>query len=719
MPKITTSQRRIASVLFVVSYFLLHQPLFADSTDQSSKTPNVYATLARVHVPSLAKQEAKENEINQERAAHNAEQLNQAAQNRQTTLDKIEVSALGNVEALKLLYTMFQNHGCQSTATLPEATLHDLEILCGPSADPEHHLFKKIDYTVTNAGKIELQKMLVQPATNIATLQARQAAIKELIANEQLFNEAEKYLAQIKANEAELVSFWKNMDEATAKFFEQAYFGKFCWIDFSWLNKSSTALGAMSLWKLFLANMYATIQAPLKYAAFKTFFGVGTIALAKWLVPDDKRLANMQIPPLTSTFWYDFKNIYSQPLAQTVTTYNGTTFESFVIDTKANPYAIKIAAGILLVTLFFTFFNLRSSINEARSFNTISNMIQQKMIAAATCVNAARSLTDLIAKNPVLAAGIPVCSAAPSNNTTDQEAAELTESLATDTFKGEPSLLSNKGRVLYAYKQMLESKNQFVQTMQTAGQLDAYLSIAKLYNSQKNNPKAAWCFVSYDASTVRPYLNVEKFWHPMLNPAKVVTNSIELGNGARNGIVTGPNAGGKSTALTAIALNVLLSQTLGIAAAHSMTMTPFSTINTYLNIVDSKGELSLFQAEMKRAKELKESLEALHQDEFNFMIMDELYTGTNPEDGTTGAYNYAQRLADFTNSIAILSTHYKRLTTLEKDTNGLFQNYKVSVDIKPSGKITSTYLFEKGISDQTIGLQLLQNAGLGRITKEA
>ena len=63
--------------------------------------------------------------------------------------------------------------------------------------------------------------------------------------------------------------------------------------------------------------------------------------------------------------------------------------------------------------------------------------------------------------------------------------------------------------------------------------------------------------------------------------------------------------------------------------------------------------------------------------------------------------------------MCIVATHYKLLTELEKEAAGLYQNYKVSVVIEPNGKIIPTYLLEKGISDQKIALQLLQNAGFG------
>ena len=42
---------------------------------------------------------------------------------------------------------------------------------------------------------------------------------------------------------------------------------------------------------------------------------------------------------------------------------------------------------------------------------------------------------------------------------------------------------------------------------------------------------------------------------------------------------------------------VIFAQTIGIAFCDSLEITPFSLINTYLNIPDCKGKESLFEAE--------------------------------------------------------------------------------------------------------------------------
>ena len=75
-------------------------------------------------------------------------------------------------------------------------------------------------------------------------------------------------------------------------------------------------------------------------------------------------------------------------------------------------------------------------------------------------------------------------------------------------------------------------------------------------------------------------VNVDDLWHPALNPDSCVKNNAH----ASNLIVTGPNAGGKSTFIKALCLSVFMSQTIGVVASNTLELTPFYFINTQINI---------------------------------------------------------------------------------------------------------------------------------------
>ena len=174
-------------------------------------------------------------------------------------------------------------------------------------------------------------------------------------------------------------------------------------------------------------------------------------------------------------------------------------------------------------------------------------------------------------------------------------------------------------------------------------------------------------------------------------------------------LITGPNAGGKSTFIKSIAISVIFSQTVGIAFCESFEITPFSLINTYLNIPDCKGKESLFEAEMHRARDHIRKLEDTKKDELSFIVMDEIFNSTNPEEGISGAYAIAEKLSSYKNSVSIITTHFSYLTKLEEQE--LFKNYKIPITRDQDENIVYPYKIKPGVSNQYIALELLRNKG--------
>ena len=132
-----------------------------------------------------------------------------------------------------------------------------------------------------------------------------------------------------------------------------------------------------------------------------------------------------------------------------------------------------------------------------------------------------------------------------------------------------------------------------------------------------------YCFSEYLESDV-PKLELNEIWHPYINLDSRVENSISTDVEYPNIIITGPNAGGKSTFIKSVTLSIIFSQTLGISMGKEVKLTPFTLVNTYLNIPDVKGKESLFEAEMHRARDHLSLLDKLDKNEFSFLIMDEI-----------------------------------------------------------------------------------------------
>jgi DNA mismatch repair protein MutS len=691
-----TTKTRCAHILLLALYTLAHQPLFCAEPEQDQPaTPSSYEKLAQAYLPSLIKEAQAEKLQELERQQRNAQHiadLTKKAKGKKISLKTSDLSlaTLGEVEKLEIIYNLLQQQA-QPSPTLSNNVLHDLELFCGGPSDPKNNIFGVLDATTTAFGKIELQRMLLEPTTDIAELKNRQDIIKTLIKNPDLFKKIDLYLQQIKASENELLWFWKQMDETTEQFLNQVYCGKTLGINFSGFNTSSTATNAAAMWKEVGSPLWWSVGLPLSLLATTN---VLTIFLIKKIDPD------CAAPSQNATA--------------------ATQSPSFLTKSLRQLYANKSTA--ILVTIIATLslahpaaaylMGIKGCVSSARHFNTISNIIHAKMIKTASYFDATGELIKIMSTDTALNKILVDTTAQAKARSSEQEAQlkELLRLMETSTLHSNPSFFSLKGRPLAAFKLMHSTKNEFAGVLQLAGKLDAYLSLAKLYCS---NPWGRYCFVDYVTNSATPYIKIDDFWHPMLNPNKVVANSIELGatSGAHNAVITGPNAGGKSTALKSIVLAIVMAQTLGIAPARAMSMTPFTQIGTYLNIADAIGKESLYQAEMNRAHALLKSIRSLKPGEFSFVIMDEIFTGTNPEEGSAGAFGIAKCLSSLPQSICLIATHYKQLTELEKATNGVFKNSKVSVVIEPNGDIVPTYRLENGIADQKIALLLLEKAG--------
>jgi DNA mismatch repair ATPase MutS len=227
--------------------------------------------------------------------------------------------------------------------------------------------------------------------------------------------------------------------------------------------------------------------------------------------------------------------------------------------------------------------------------------------------------------------------------------------------------------------------------------LDAIISIINFKNIKK------YSYTSY-LNDIKPCINVKEIRHPSLeNP---VDNSLIIKD--KNMILTAGNSAGKSVLLKSLLINVITSQTVCISCSSNCTMTPFYHINSQINIPDSTGYESLYQAEMFRCKSNLDILKSLNKNQHSFIVMDEIFNSTNPYEGIAGAYSICKKLSQYDNNLLIFTTHYNYLTKLAKDTNR-FQNYKMEAIV--GDNIIFTYKLKKGINKHHLALELLKLNG--------
>ena len=184
---------------------------------------------------------------------------------------------------------------------------------------------------------------------------------------------------------------------------------------------------------------------------------------------------------------------------------------------------------------------------------------------------------------------------------------------------------------------------------------------------------------------------------------KCVKNDVSFDH---NMIITGPNASGKTTLLKTTALNIIFSQQVGCGFYRECVLNPYTHIHSYLNIPDTSGRDSLFQAESRRCKEILDIIKKTESAR-HFCIFDELYSGTNPDDATKSAYSFLLYLSKHSNVHFILTTHYTSLCKRFKKNKNI-QNYKMDV-VSDQNKIEYTYTLKKGISKIHGAYSILEN----------
>ena len=141
-------------------------------------------------------------------------------------------------------------------------------------------------------------------------------------------------------------------------------------------------------------------------------------------------------------------------------------------------------------------------------------------------------------------------------------------------------------------------------------------------------------------------------------------------------------------------------------------MTPFQFISSHINVPDNQGHESLFEAEMHRAKRNLDAIKALSEHQLALVVMDEIFSSTNPVEGIAGAFAVAKRLAADPRTLCIISTHYLYLCKLERSTGKAFRNYKMPVVLDSAGiTVGRPFRLCTGISRQYVALELLRKSG--------
>ena len=607
--------------------------------------------------------------------------------------------------------------------------IKDLEIFTQGNGN----LFRKICTTKTVFGQAVFARMLAEPTSDIQELQRRQGITQAFLNSPQLFEFAERCLDEIKTIEPLLLSFFSQKNELRQRMLSDLYFNKELWGHFdvntnSWdkrpglLMASEVASKTMTLfnllllyWKWDMAErvtgrpFLVTLTAiyTLLLLKPKTFmkiapYGIpvglwmlGKKAYEYWTVEDASDEARRiqrewdNYSPM-GKLWY-FVSVSMR------SAYEKMTMMEFVVYT---PYQLFLQ-GQDMRSWYYKYKHLQRKFSHLQKAITRLHGVNKQLLAQPELL---RQVTELQ----------PLVRALEHQVAVSDDLKKLLEFLAKPTFSDKFTIASNLGRIAATNKLMLGARPDWVRIFEAVGYLDSYLSIARLMRQYQNSAENPLCFAQYEQLD-KPHLKLENFWNPFVEPGKkqVVLNSVELGTTARNMILTGPNTGGKSTIIKAMQLNTLLAQTFGIAAAQRCSLTPFSALLTYIRVEDDiERGLSLYRAEVERAKQLSTAVSSLRPDQFALVLIDEMFRGTARDQAALLSYWYAkENLGVCANCMLLEATHYPELIKLEQVTNGLFENYMVEIERNPDGSLKRTYVLKKGASTQNVAADILKEEG--------
>ncbi|KAI0935020.1 hypothetical protein AcV7_003936 [Taiwanofungus camphoratus] len=252
-------------------------------------------------------------------------------------------------------------------------------------------------------------------------------------------------------------------------------------------------------------------------------------------------------------------------------------------------------------------------------------------------------------------------------------------------------------------------RSVWLRAIRVLAELDCIFSLAKA-SSALGEPACRPELIEGDAA----WIEFEQLRHPALCASTglkgdFIPNNVKLGGDVgRIALLTGPNMGGKSTAMRMTATGVIMAQLGMLVPAKKARLCPVDSILTRMGAYDNMfSNASTFKVELDECcKILRDATPK------SLVILDELGRGTSTYDGMAIAGAVLHQLATHTLPLSFFATHYGSLTDDFAYHPNIRNMHMATIVDDEKRELVFLYKLVEGVASSSFGTHVANLAGV-------